>query len=366
MSTISDFGRSVRLSVDGKSTKQLGIIGAGGGALIATIALFLMNSSVTVLPLLVCLVVAGYGWATEQALMAKALTFVAATSTVMILVLIAVFVLIESIPAAQVMSGSVFGVSIPGLGMLTRLEEPLWQSTQGISSMLPMIYATFVTTVLATLVAAPLGIAGALFIAEIAPTWAREIVKPGVEILAGIPSIVYGFIGFVIINQYTQDVLGTSYGSLFAVGFVIGLMALPTVVSVAEDAITAVPEEMKSGATATGATDWQTMKSVTLPAAFAGVAAAVVLGVGRAIGETMAATVMLGHSQNIPEPIYDVFFNGETLTSVIASQYGTAVQGRHMSALYAAGVILFVTVTLLSIASQYIEWRMKQKLEGKA
>jgi len=365
MSTISDIGRSVRLSIDGHTGRQQAILAAAGGSLALTILLFVLNSSLTVVPLLTALVVSGYGWIREQALMAKALTFVATITTVLTLVFIAVFVILESVPAAQQMSGTVFGVSIPGLGMLTRLEDPLWQTTEGIYSMLPMIYGTFVTTVLATLVAAPLGIAGALFIAEIAPNWAREIVKPGIEILAGIPSIVYGFIGFVIINQYTQNVLGTSYGSLFAVGFVIGLMALPTVVSVAEDAITSVPEEMKSGALASGATDWQTMKSVTLPTAFSGVAAAVLLGVGRAIGETMAATVMLGHTQDLPDPIYDIFFNGETLTSVIASQYGTAVQGQHMSALYAAGVILFVTVTLLSITSQYVEWRMKEKLEGQ-
>ncbi len=365
MSTISDFGRSVRLSLDGMTSSQLGVLAVSGGSLLATVALFLLNSSATGIPFVVCVAAVGYGWATEQSLMAKALTFVATVSTVAILGLIAVFVILESLPAAEVMSDTIFGITIPGLGMLTKAQPPYWASRENVFSMLPMIYGTFVTTVLAILVAGPLGIAGALFIAEIAPTWAREIVKPGIEILAGIPSIVYGFIGFVIINQYTQDVLGTSYGSLFSVGLVIGLMALPTVVSVAEDAITSVPEDMKRGSMGVGATDWQTMKSVTLPAAFSGVAAAVLLGVGRAIGETMAATVMLGHAQDIPDPIYDIFFNGETLTSLIASQYGNA-HGVHMNALYAAGVILFVTVTVISVASQVIEWRMKEKLEGNA
>jgi phosphate transport system permease protein len=365
MSTRTELERRISdLPVGDGDPGSLGVLVVGGLSLLATFALFLANSSLTAIPLFVAVATVVYGWIERQAVTAKALTFVATVSTTVILGLIAIFVFVESIPAADVMSGTVFGVTVPGIGMLTRLEEPMWQSRQGIFSMLPMIYGTAVTTVIAVAVAGPLGIAGALFISEIAPQWAREIVKPGIEILAGIPSIVYGFIGFVVINQYTFDVLGTSYGSLFAVGLVIGLMSLPTVVTVAEDAIASIPESMKSGSLAVGATDWQTMKSVTLPAAFSGVAAAVLLGVGRAIGETMAATVMLGHSQALPEPIYDVFFNGETLTSVIASQYGTAVQGVHMSALYAAGVILFVTVAVISVASQVIEWRMKEKLEG--
>jgi phosphate transport system permease protein len=366
MATTTDSERPIAdREVGGRDLGSLGVLVIGGLSLLATFALFLANSSLTAVPLFVGLGAVGYGWARRQAVTAKALTFVATVSTIVVLGLIAVFVFVESIPAASAMSDSIFGVSIPGLGMLTRVEEPFWASREDIFSMIPMIYGTAVTTLIAVLVAGPLGIAGALFISEIAPQWAREIVKPGVEILAGVPSIVYGFIGFVVINQYTFDVLGTSYGSLFAVGLVIGVMSLPTVVTVAEDAIDSIPESMKSGSLAVGATDWQTMKSVTIPAAFSGVAAAVLLGVGRAIGETMAATVMLGHSQSLPQPIYDVFFNGETLTSVIAAQYGNAT-GNQLSALYAAGVVLFVSVAVISVASQLIEWRMRKKLEGKS
>lgn len=337
----------------------------GGGSLLVAFVAFLLNTTWTAVPLVGFLLVAGYGWVVRQAWTVKALTFVMTGVTMGILGLIAVFVFLEALPAARVMSARVFGVEIPGLRMFTRTADPMWQSTRDIYSLLGMMWGTLASTILATLVAAPLGIAGALFISEIAPDWARELVKPGVEILAGIPSIVYGFIGFTIINTYTSRHLGTGFGSIFAVGLVIGLMALPTVVSVAEDAISSVPESMKSGALAMGTTEWQTMKSVTLPTALSGVTAAVLLGVGRAVGETMAATVMLGHSQNLPAPLYDVFFNGETLTGVIASQYGTAVQGVHMSALFAAGVVLFVSVTLLSIASQVVEWQMQRTLEGQ-
>jgi phosphate transport system permease protein len=140
-------------------------------------------------------------------------------------------------------------------------------------------------------------------------------------------------------------------------------MALPTVVSVAEDALTSVPSVMKDGSLALGATDWQSMTSITLPAAFSGVSAAVLLGVGRAIGETMAATVMLAGVPRISEPLVNVFYGYETLTSLIARGYGSA-NGVHESALFAAGVVLFVTVLCLSLGSQYIEARMRRRLGG--
>jgi phosphate transport system permease protein len=133
---------------------------------------------------------------------------------------------------------------------------------------------------------------------------------------------------------------------------------------VAEDAIASIPESMKSGSLALGSTDWQTMTSITVPAAFSGISAAVVLGVGRAIGETMAATVILGHQRQLPPALYDMFFTGETLTSLIASMYGSA-KGLTVNALFAAGVILFLTVLLLSVFSQFIEWRMEKKLGGE-
>jgi len=139
----------------------------------------------------------------------------------------------------------------------------------------PDALGTLLTTATAILVAAPFGVAGALFISDIAPEWLREIVKPAIELLAGIPSIVYGFIGFTIINPYVGNLLSINPGALFAIGLVIGFMALPTVISVAEDALSAVPEPMKDGSIAMGATEWQTMKSVSIPTAFSGVSAAV-------------------------------------------------------------------------------------------
>lgn len=313
---------------------------------------FLVESNVTAVLLVGFLVVVGYGWYAHQAQTVKSLTFLATIVTIAVLGLIIVFVFVEAMPAFRQM----------GLGILTRTREPLWGS--GVYSLVPMMWGTFVTTVLAICVAGPLGIAGALFVSEVASPTLREVLKPAIEILAGIPTIVYGFIGFTIVNPYLDDVLKLStYGSLFAGGLMIGLIALPTVVSVAEDALSSVPESMKSGSLALGSTDWQTMTGITVPAAFSGISSAVILGVGRAVGETMAVTVMLGNVIRLPEPLFDIWASTVTLTTAIASQYGNA-SGLQLSALFAAGAVLFSTVFVLSVGSQFIERQMERKLGG--
>jgi len=334
-------------------------------SLLAAFVGFLAVSNLTILPFAVFLAATGYGWVRHQEETALVLTLTMTVSTLLILGLIIVFIFRESVPVLQYESATVFGVSVPGLRMFVQsnwdaVSEPIRYS------MVPMIHGTVMVTVVATAVAGPLGVAAALFLSEIAPDIVREFVKPGVEILAGIPSIVYGFIGFTILSPWASDQFRTTgQGSYLFVGIVVGLMALPTVVSVAEDALSSVPESMKSGSLAVGTTDWQTMTSITLPAAFSGVSAAVLLGVGRAIGETMAATVMLRGVPRLTDPLVNVFYGQETLTSLIARNYGEA-DGFQMDALFVAGVILFVTVLVISIGAQYIEWRMRSKLGGGA
>lgn len=319
---------------------------------------FLVQSPWTMTLLYCVLLVTGVGWIVHQALTAKVVTFLMTVATLLTLGLIAVFLVLEAIPVFR----------HAGIGIVWPFDSVDWSASQGQYSLVPMIWGTLLTTAVAILVAGPFGIAGALFISDIAPHWLREIVKPAVELLAGIPSIVYGFIGFTIINPYFGDLFSVNPGALFAIGLVIGFMALPTVVSVAEDALSAVPESMKDGAVAMGVTDWQTMKSVSIPAAFSGISAAVLLGVGRAIGETMAATVMISHSRRLPEPeLYNVFDSTETLTTFIAASYGHVTPGQlFWSALFAAGVFLLLIVTGLGIVSQLIERRMHRKLrEGQ-
>ena len=328
--------------------------GAGGLSILGVILAFLFAPSFLVYPLLCFLVVVGYGLHAYQEATMRFLMFLTTISTVLILGLITVYLVAKSLSAFRIM----------GLDILLRSEPPFWDPARKLYSLVPMMWGTLVTTLIALVISAPLGVAGALFISEIAPGWAREILKPAVETLAGIPSIVYGFLGYIVLVNVMNEELSTpQYGSLLAIGLVIGVMALPTVVSVAEDAIDSVPSPMKDGSMALGATNWQTVQSVTLPASFSGVSAAILLGVGRAVGETMAATVILAHVTNLPDPLWDVFSNTETLTGLIVSQYGTA-GGSQMSALFAAGVVLFVTVLLLSLASQAIESHMRQKLGG--
>ncbi|WP_247010002.1 phosphate ABC transporter permease subunit PstC [Halorientalis litorea] len=361
---IGRWRRQARRFIDRTETSALVTVSVMMVALLAALGGFLAVSSLTVGPFAVFLVAAGYGWLRHQELTARALTMTMTASTLLILGLIVVFIFRESVPVVRYETATVFGIEVPGVRMFVQTR---WDAvTDPVRySMVPMIHGTLLVTVIATVVAAPLGVAAALFLSEIAPPTVREAVKPGIEILAGIPSIVYGFIGFTLLSPWASDQFRTTgQGTYLFVGIVVGLMALPTVVSVAEDALSSVPESMKSGSLAMGTTDWQTMTSITLPAAFSGVSAAVLLGVGRAIGETMAATVMLRGVPRLTDPLVNVFYGQETLTSLIARNYGNA-DGLQMDALFVAGVILFVTVLIISVGSQYIEWRMREKLGGE-
>lgn len=350
----TDLGTVIRdRERDGDSVLIFGAVGVV--SLVLTFVAFLLQSSLVVVPFGLFVGTIAYGWYVHQATTAWGLSLLTTVCTVCILGLITVYLFVESIDA--------FGHM--GLDIFTRTQQPIWSAYNDKYGLAVAVHGTIVTTILATLVAGPFGVAGALFISEIAPNAVGEVVKPGIELLAGIPSIVYGFIGFTLLNQYLSEQLSLpTFGSYLLVGGVVGFMALPTVVSVAEDAITSVPESMKNGSLALGSTDWQTMTGITLPAAFSGISAAVLLGIGRAVGETMAATVILANTtRNLPDPLYDVFGNNVTLTSLIASQYGNA-SGMQLSALFAAGVTLFVVVMAISVASQLIERRMKRTLRG--
>jgi len=354
--------RITRRARDYRSRTEDGAIAMHGLVavwLLLAFLLFFLGSQWTIVPVLGFLATAGYGWVRYQAEAAKGMTFLTTIVTVAILALIISFLLLRSLP--------VFGQM--GLDLLTKTQPAgdLWGGNGGqIWSLTPMMVGTAITTIIATIVAAPLGVAGAVFISEMAPTRVREIVKPGIELMAGIPSITYGFIGLTIVNQYLYTEFRTpTIGNYFAAGIMIGIMALPTIVTVAEDALSTVPESMKSGSLAMGSTEWQTTKSVTLPAALSGVSSGILLGIGRAMGETMAATVMLSHTKGFPTPFIDVFGGyGETLTTVIAFEGGNA-SGLQMSALFAGGVVLFFMVMVLSTTSLFVEWRMEKKLRGE-
>jgi phosphate transport system permease protein len=184
----------------------------------------------------------------------------------------------------------------------------------------------------------------AIYLGEIAPPWQREILKPLIEMLAGIPSIVLGFLGWVALAPLVQN-LGAPTGlTAFTGSLILAYMSLPTIISIAEDALYAVPKEYRDGALAIGATKWQTIWRVVLPAARSGLVIAVMLGIGRAIGETMAVLMVTGNAANIPALGADLFFQPvRTMTATIAAEMGEVSRGSlHYNVLFGIGIVLFL------------------------
>jgi phosphate transport system permease protein len=199
-------------------------------------------------------------------------------------------------------------------------------------------------TVAATLIAIPFGIGTALFISEVAPPWVNEIVKPLVEILAGFPSVVLGFIGILELAPLLRRTFNLPTGLTALSGAVLlGWVAIPTIVSVAEDALNSVPRSYREAALAIGATRWQTMWGITLPAARSGVITGIMLGVGRVIGETMAVMMVTGNAPVLPTGLNAILMPIRTMTATIASEMGEVATGStHYQALFFIGITLFL------------------------
>lgn len=347
------------------------LVAAMGITLVALVLLFLLAPAY-VLPVLgAFVIVTAVGWVTHQAVIARLLTLVATVSTVLTVTFITYFLFASAMPAFLEHGTGLFVIPVKDgqaqwffwLDAVLPSSESTWNPSADVYSLVPTIWATVIVTIIAGAVAGPLGLFGALFIAEVASDGLREVIKPGVEILAGIPSIVYGFIGFQVLNGFIQTSFLDDGASFLIAGVVVGIMALPTVVSVAEDALSSVPKSMRDGSIAVGATRWQTMKSISIPAAFSGISAAVILGLGRAIGETMAVAAIMAAGVGLADPLYDVFDASATLTSLIATQYGSASEST-LDVLFVAGVLLFGIVASMSVVSKYIEQQMQQKLKG--
>jgi len=349
---------------------SLGLL-ASIGAVVVT---FLLANDLTPYPMLAVFGLVAVGWRGYQARTAKLLTVFATVGTVLTLGFITYFLFERAWEPITTFGLELLAIPTDGEGstrwffwldaVLPQGDGPTgWNPAGGNPSLLAATWATVIVTLVAGAVAAPLGVLGALFIAEIASDGLREIIKPAVEILAGIPSIVYGFIGFAVLNSFMQDAFLDPGASFLIAGLVVGLMALPTVVSVAEDAITAVPAAMSDGSIAMGATEWQTMKAITIPSAISGISAAIILGLGRAIGETMAVAAIMAAGTTFADPLYDVFDQSVTLTSRIATSYGSA-SGTTLDVLFVAGVMLFAIVAGMSVVAQYVESRLSRDLGG--
>ncbi len=225
-----------------------------------------------------------------------------------------------------------------------------WKPTYGI---LALIAGTASVTGLAMLVAIPFSLGAAVYIAEFSTGKTREVLKVLVELLAAIPSVVWGFIGLTIMNPLIIDLFDVPVGlTVLNAGIILGLMAAPIMTSIAEDALKAVPDRYREAAEALGATRWQVIFKTVLPAAKNGLLGAVLLGVGRAFGETMAVLMATGHSINIPDSIFD---SVRALTATIAAELGeTAVGSDHYQALFTIGVFLFLITFVINLCADLI------------
>lgn len=232
-----------------------------------------------------------------------------------------------------------------------------WQPEFEVFGILPLLAGSAVVTLGAIVVAIPLGVACAVYLAEIAPRRIQEILKPTIEVLAGIPSVVIGFIGLAVAAPFLQKTLDLSTGMTALTGSImLAFMSMPTIISIAEDAIVGVPRSYRDGSLALGATKWETIRSVVLPAAKSGIIAACMLGIGRAVGETMTVLMVTGNAANVPQGLTGLvpFFLGpvRTMTATIASDMGETVQfSAHYHALFAVGLALFVITFIINLAA---------------
>lgn len=279
----------------------------------------------------------------------------AGLSTIVIIALIFFFLLREGLPAF---------LDIP----LRQLFSRRWYPIEGLFGMAPLLIGSFLVTIGAVLIAVPLGVTTAIYLGEIAPPWQREILKPLIEMLAGIPSIVLGFLGWVALAPLVQD-LGAPTGlTAFTGSLILAYMALPTIISIAEDALYAVPKEYRDGALAIGATKWQTIWRVVLPAARSGLVIAVMLGIGRAIGETMAVLMVTGNAANIPALSSGLFFQPvRTMTATIAAEMGEVSRGSlHYNVLFGIGIVLFlITFAINSLANRLVGMPVTRRRSGQ-
>jgi len=228
-----------------------------------------------------------------------------------------------------------------------------WYPTFDLYGTLPLILGSILVTATAIAIALPLGVATAVFVREVAPGWAREILKPMIEVLAGIPSVVLGFFGMTLAAPLIRETLDVPTGlTAFTGALILAYMALPTIISVAEDALDAVPKSYRDAGLAMGATQWQTIWRVVVPAARSGIVTAVMLGMGRAIGETMAVMMVTGNAARLPLTSDSLFRPVRTMTATVAAEMGEVAQGStHYHALFGIGIILFLLTFVINLAA---------------
>jgi phosphate ABC transporter permease protein PstC len=260
-----------------------------------------------------------------------------ALSSLLFLFVIFLFILVEGLPLF-----CTAGVKSIVLGVR-------WAPTKGFFGIFPMIISSFMVTFGALVVGAPLALGCATYLSEYAGRRTKILLKPSLELLAGIPSVVYGFLGVVYIVPLIREQMGGSGFSILSTSLVLGIMILPTITSISFDSLMSVPAAFREGSFAMGATKWQTVHRVVLPAARSGILASFILGMGRAIGETMAVIMVAGNALKIPTTLLDPL---RTLTSNIALELAYAT-GDHRRALFSTGVVLLVIIMSLNLVANF-------------
>lgn len=269
----------------------------------------------------------------------KVLFLIAACTSILAVALICIFLFANGVPA------------IGKIGVFDFLFGVKWKPLNDIFGILPMIIGSIYVTAGAIVIGVPIGILCAIFMARFCPKRLYKVLKPAIELLAGIPSIVYGFFGLVVIVPLMQDLTGSSGKGVLTASILLGIMILPTIIQVAESSIRAVPEHYYEGSLALGATHERSVFFVTVPAAKSGITAGVILGLGRAIGETMAVIMVAGNQAIIPKGLLS---GVRTMTANIVLEMGYAAD-LHREALFGTGVVLFVFILIINLSISLVK-----------
>lgn len=271
----------------------------------------------------------------------KVVFIIAACTSIAAVILICLFLFVNGIPA------------IGKIGIFDFLLGSTWRPSNGLYGILPFILGSLYVTAGAIIIGVPIGVLAAVFMARFCPRSLYRVLKPAINLMAGIPSIVYGFFGMVIIVPAIRGIFGGTGSNIITASILLGMMILPTIINLSESAIRAVPNSYYEGALALGATHERSVFCATLPAAKSGILAGVVLGIGRAIGETMAVIMVAGNSVAMPDSILS---GVRTMTSNIVTEMGYA-SGLHREALIATGVVLFVFILIINLSFSLLKRR---------
>ena len=283
----------------------------------------------------------------------KYVFFVFALVSIIVLGLIVFSLFREGLPIFSKVSVSKF---LLGMEWYPTSDPPLF-------GIFPLIVGSLIVTFFATLVAVPLGVLTAIYISEIAPPSIKEILKSVIELLAGLPSVVLGFFGMVVIAPWLQKTFDLPTGlNIINASMILAIMAIPTISSISEDALYAVPREFKEASYALGATKFETIIKIIVPAAMSGISTAVMLGMARAIGETMVVLMVAGGAAAIPESIFD---SVRPMPASIAAEMGEApFRSAHYQSLFAIGIVLFFMTLFFNLIADYVSHKFRQVGSG--